>query len=116
MAAKANIVVDQGTDFSTTITVRDTDGAVKDLSGHVGYGQIRKHYTSTTAVDFTIEFQTPRSGGQVTLKLSRAQTSNMEAGRYVYDVELTDSIDIRTRLVEGILTVTPQVTATSANT
>lgn len=108
--ARANIIIDQGADFSTTITVRDTDGNIKDLTGHTGYGQIRKHYLSETAYDFVIEFQNPRSSGQVTLKMSRAETEKIEPGRYVYDVELTDANDIRTRLVEGIVTVTPQVT------
>lgn len=110
--ARANIIIDQGADFSTTITVRDTDGNIKDLSGHTGFGQIRKHYLSETAYDFEIVFQTPSSSGQVTLKMSRAETEKIEPGRYVYDVELTDQNDIRTRLVEGIVTVTPQVTRT----
>jgi hypothetical protein len=113
MAGKANIEVDQGADFETTITVRDTNDVLKDLTNHTGYGQIRKHYTSTTAVNFTITFENPRTAGQVTLSLTRAQTAAMEAGRYVYDVELTDEDDFRTRLVEGILTVLPQVTKIS---
>ena len=112
MAAKANIVIDQGADFQTTITVRDDFGDVQDLTGYTGSGQIRKHYTSTTAVDFTISFEQPRSLGQVTMSLTRTQTANMEPGRYVYDVEITDASDFRSRLVEGIVTVTPQVTLT----
>jgi hypothetical protein len=115
--AKANIIIDQGSDFSTTITVKDTDGNVKNLAGHTGFGQVRKHYTATTAYDFTIEFQNPRTSGQVTLKMDRDVTETLEPGRYVYDIELTDDSDIRTRLVEGIVTVTPQVTKTPvANT
>ena len=39
MGAKANIVVDQGTDFATTITVRDNSGVVKSNKLH-GQGQI----------------------------------------------------------------------------
>lgn len=112
MAAKANIVIDQGADFQTTITVRTDDGEVQNLTDYTGSGQIRKHYTSTTAVDFTVSFEEPRTGGQVTMSLTRDQTANMEPGRYVYDVEITDSTDFRSRLVEGIVTVTPQVTMT----
>lgn len=108
--AKANIIIDQGTDFSTTITVRDTDGNIKNLTGHTGYAQVRKHYNASTAYNFEIEFQNPRSSGQLTLKMGRGVTETLEPGRYVYDVELTDASDIRTRLVEGIVTVTPQVT------
>jgi len=113
MAAKANIVIDQGADFSTTITVTDSAGAVVDLTGYTGRGQIRKHYTSTTATNFTVSFGTPRSDGKVTLSLSNAVTTDMEAGRYVYDAEIITAANVVSRLVEGIATVTPEVTRSS---
>jgi hypothetical protein len=110
MAAKANIIIDQGTDFTTTITVTDDYGDITDLTGYTANGHIRKHYTSSTATVFDIDFGSPRSDGQVTISLARNITENMKAGRYVYDVELTSSANNRTRLVEGVATVTPQVT------
>lgn len=110
MGTKANITVDQGTDFSTTITVTDENGTTQDLTGYTGAGQIRKHYLSENPVDFTLSFGTPRTDGLVTMSLTRTQTANLEAGRYVYDVELTSSGNSTIRLVEGIVTVTPQVT------
>lgn len=110
MAAKANIVIDQGADFSTSITVTDNDGNVVDLTGYTARGQIRKHYTSSTAVDFSFVFGSPRSSGIVDITLSNSQTTDMEAGRYVYDVELISTANVVSRLVEGIATVTPEVT------
>jgi len=35
---------------------------------------------------------------------------NREAGRYVYDVETTSGSGVVSRIVEGIITVTPEVT------
>jgi hypothetical protein len=110
MGAKANIVIDQGADFSTSITVADTDGNIVDLTGYTGRGQIRKHYSSSTKVDLTVTFGSPRTDGKVTLALSNVQTANIEAGRYVYDAELITSSNTVSRLVEGIATVTPEVT------
>ena len=110
MAAKANIIIDQGTDFTTTLTVTGDDGSVTDLTGYSANGHIRKHYTSSTATVFDVSFGTPRSDGQLTISLGRTTTENMEAGRYVYDVELTSAANNRSRLVEGVVTVTPQVT------
>jgi len=110
MAAKANIVVDQGADFSTTITVTDNNGSIVDLSGYTAEGQIRKHYTSSTKYDFIVTFGSPRTDGLLTLSLSSANTAAIEAGRYVYDVNLTTSGGIVSRMVEGICTVTPRVT------
>jgi hypothetical protein len=112
MAAKANIIIDQGADFATTITVTDEDNNVTDLTGYTASGQIRKHYTSTTAYDFSIAFQSPRSDGRLAFTLAKEITGVMEAGRYVYDIELTSSSGAVSRLVEGTATVTPQVTRT----
>ena len=62
MATKANLVIDQGTTYTTDLT------------------------------------------------LNANQTSNIVSGRYVYDIELTDASNSVSRIVEGIVTVTPQVT------
>ncbi len=107
MATKANLVVDQGTTFTTTITVTDDDGNALDLTGYTGSAQIRKHYTSSNSVNFTVSVA--GASGEVTLSLSAAATGDLTAGRYVYDCELTNT-GVVSRILEGIVTVTPQVT------
>jgi hypothetical protein len=107
MALKANIVIDQGSDFQTTIDVTDDDGNAIDLSTYTGAAQIRKHYTSSNAFSFTV---TASNTGVVTLSMTSGYSANITPGRYVYDCELTDPSSKVTRLVEGIVTVTPQVT------
>ena len=42
--------------------------------------------------------------------MNAATSANVVYGRYVYDCELTSSGNTVSRLVEGIVTVTPQVT------
>jgi len=106
---KLNIQVDQGTDYTETIIAKNPDGSVLDVTGFTAAGQIRKSYTSTSATNFTVTFGT-RSAGEVIIGLARAQTSSLEAGRYVYDVEITSSANKRTRLAEGQVTVTQEVT------
>lgn len=108
MAIKANLQIDQGADFSTEIDVLDDDGEVVDLTGYTGAAQMRKHYTSTTSVAFGVAINA--SGGTVTLTMNAATSANVVYGRYVYDCELTSSGNTVSRLVEGIVTVTPQVT------
>lgn len=108
MAIKANIVIDQGADFSTTINLSDEDGNIINLSGFTGAAQMRKHYASVTSYSFTVDINEP--AGEVTLSMTSNQTDNIPAGRYVYDCELTDNNDVRSRIVEGIVTVTPGVT------
>lgn len=108
MATKANLIIDQGATFSADLTLQDENGDGLVLNGYNANSQIRKWYTSTNAsATFTTSINTTSS--VITLSLSSDQTANLVAGRYVYDVEINDGASI-TRIVEGIVTVTPNVT------
>jgi hypothetical protein len=108
MATKANITVDQGTTFSTTITLTDDNGDPIDLTDYTGRSQMRKHYTSSNSVSFTVSLG--GTNGVVSLGLTSTQTANLTPGRYVYDVEVVSSANVVSRIVEGIVTITPEVT------
>jgi hypothetical protein len=108
MATKANLVIDQGSTYSVNLDLTDENGDVINLSGYTSNSQIRKWYTSSTpAAVFTTAVNA--TSGELTLSLTANQTSNLVAGRYVYDVELNQG-GVISRIVEGIITVTPQVT------
>ena len=107
MAIKANIVIDQGTDFSSVIDLVDTSGDVFDLTGYTAAAQMRKNYTSSAATTFVGSHNA--AGGAITLSLSNTVTAALEPGRYLYDVEITSG-GVVTRVVEGIATVTPGMT------
>lgn len=107
MATKVNLVVDQGSTFSTSITFNDENGNTINFSTYSGAAQLRKHYSSSNATSFGVSLT---SNGIVTLSLTANQTGNLVAGRYVYDLEVTDASNVISRLIEGIVTVTPNVT------
>jgi hypothetical protein len=109
MATKTNLVIDQGSTFSVTISVLDADGAVVDLTNYTGAAQMRKHYTSNTSTAFAVTLG--GANGTVALAMNAATTTNVTSGRYVYDVEITNTVTPSiTRIIEGIVTVTPNVT------
>lgn len=110
MATKANLVIDQGTTYSTTLNLTDDNGDPLNLSGFYANSEIRKWYTSShVAATFSTSINV--SSGQITLTLQSYETANLVAGRYVYDVEITEqSTGTISRIVEGIVTVTPEVT------
>ena len=110
MAIIANIFIDQGTDFSITVDVTDTSGGALNMSGYSAAAQIRKTYGSSS-VSSTFSTSIAENTGQVTLSLTDTQTTALESGRYVYDLELTDAANVVSRIVEGTVTVTPQVTS-----
>lgn len=107
MATTANLVIDQGTTFTTTINLTNDDGTEKDLTDYTVSSQIRKSYYTNTYTAFT----TAKADltGEITLSLTATQTSALKAGRYVYDLEITSSEET-VRVIEGIVTVTPEVT------
>jgi hypothetical protein len=111
MAALANLLIDQGASFSSTITVFNSDDTIFDLTGYTGASQVRKSYSSSSAsATFTVSFASDRSTGQVTLTLTPTQTAALEEGRYVYDVEVTSSDSTVTRVLQGTVTVSPNAT------
>tara|TARA_B100001939_G_scaffold2589_1_gene2452 strand:+ start:710 stop:1042 length:333 start_codon:yes stop_codon:yes gene_type:complete len=109
MASISNIFIDQGADFTTTVTVTDSNGDAVSLAGYSAAAQIRKSYSSSTSTDFTTSISNA-SGGEITITLSDTQTAALEAGRYLYDVLITASGGDKTRVVEGQVTVNPSVT------
>jgi hypothetical protein len=111
MAALTNLLIEQGATFTSTISLFNADDTAFDLTDHTGAGQIRKSYSSSSAsATFTISFAADRTSGQVTLSLTPTQTAALEEGRYVYDIEVTGSDSTVTRVLQGTVTVSPNVT------
>ena len=113
MATISNLVVDQGTTFSSIIALTNQDGTPMDLEGYTVKSQFRKSYQSSSAVNFTASIY-DAAAGQVLLKLDPSDTTNIQAGRYLYDIELTSpSPDFaKIRALEGLVILTPEITKT----
>lgn len=109
MATVANIFIDQGSDYSNIITVASSTGAPLNLTGYTVAAQIRKSFSSTISYNFTSTVYNTLDG-KIRLQLSAADSNNIPPGRYLYDVEITSTTGGKTRVVEGIVTVTPQIT------
>lgn len=110
MALVANLSIDQGSDFTSTVYVETTAGTPANLSGYTTRAQARKTYGSNTAYSFTATITDP-STGQITISMTSATTSSMKYGRYVYDVEvINQSSGEVTRVIEGQVEITPRVT------
>jgi len=113
MAAIANLRIDQGATFSTDVTVTGTDGSAFNLTGYTAAAKMAKGYASTrTRTALTSTIATDKTTGVITLSLTANQTNTLDApARYVYDVEITQTSDSTiTRVIEGIITVSPSVT------
>ena len=108
MAALSNIYIDQGSDFTTVISLTDSNNDALNLTGYSALAQIRKTHGSTT-ISATFGTALTTTTGQVTLTLADTVTAAMTSGRYVYDVLLTDGSGDKTRVLEGQAILTPGV-------
>lgn len=113
MAQKYNLTMDQGSEFQATFPLRDVAANVAaNVSNYSGEGQFRKHYTSLTAHDLEVSL----SNNSVIIYMSSQDNETITPGRYLYDVEIRNSsTNAVFRVVEGIITVTPNITR-AANT
>lgn len=109
MATKTNLLIDQGSDFNTTIAVADASGGRYNLTDYTPRGQMRKSYNSSTAYAFNVAVSNAING-EIELSISANSTSSMSAGRYVYDIEIENTGGSITRVLEGVVTLTPEVT------
>ena len=110
MASQVELFCDQGTDFSITLDLSNDDGTAINVTNYVLTSSIRKsYYSSTVTANLTVTIS-DASNGNITLSMNSATTSNIKAGRYLYDVKMRDAANVTSRVIEGIITVYPQIT------
>ena len=107
----SNIIINSGTNFSQTFTLEGADNnSPLILTGYTVSAQIRKYQGSSTAINFTTSILQPPTLGKIIISLSSEQTTTIKPGRYLYDILLTDSYSIKSRVVEGSVLVREGVT------
>lgn len=109
MASVANLYIDQGSDFSAIITLKNQDGTIINLTGYTVVSQFRKSYQSSSYTAFTATLH-DAVAGKIRLQLPAASSSAVAAGRYLYDIEITNNAGERKRALEGIVLITPEIT------
>lgn len=111
MANVVNLYIDQGSDFSAEFTLENDDGTPMNLTNFTPYSQFRKNYGSVIGYNFTATV-TNSLLGKVVLSFTGAQSSAIRSGRYLYDIEVVNSLNQKTRVVEGVITINPEITRT----
>lgn len=110
MALQQNLYIDQGTKFSTLITLYQNNGlSPLNLTGATFASQMRKSHLSSSAYTFTCSIYGDPANGGLLLEMTDTLTNTIKSGRYLYDVEMVLN-GIKTRPIEGIVIVTPQIT------
>ena len=109
-SAVANLLIYQGSAFIIDFTVENDNGTDFNLTGYSAACLIKKHYTSSTSQTVTAAILSPPTSGRIQLSLTNSQTTAMKSGRYVYDVVITSDTGIKSRVLEGSVSVLEGVT------
>jgi hypothetical protein len=109
-----NIKVYQGSTFSLAPQWK-IDGEYVNVTGYSANMVVRNSPTSSTSI-ITLSSNNGRivigtTNGKFTLNITAGDTTALAAGQYVYDLEVTNTAGIVTRLLEGGFTVYEGVTS-----
>lgn len=111
-AVTYNAVIEQGADWYVNFQWTDPSGTPINLTGYTAALQIRTSPLAKTTVlslTNTSGIAITASTGTLAVHATAAQTGAITNGLYSYDMEITSG-GIVTRLVQGSINVTPQVT------
>ena len=89
-SVKWNQDLNAGENWWTDLNLKNTAGANRNITNHTLASQIKRHYKSVAAKE-TIAITVVNYGtGNIQMRLTDKQTSNLKNGKWIYDVELTD--------------------------
>jgi hypothetical protein len=107
MASIVNVFVDQGSDYTLTLTVEDDAGSATDLTGYTVEAYFQKWVGANKVYKFTPTV-TDAAAGKLQIKLLGSVSDDISPGRYNYDVVINNSTyDITRRVIQGQLTLSP---------
>jgi hypothetical protein len=108
-----NLTFSQGATWKLALAYNNSDGDPIDLTNYSARMQARPAYTSDDVVLNLANGSGITLGGTagtINLLVAATATAAIGAAQYVYDMELVSGSGEVTRLIEGTLVVTPEVT------
>ena len=111
MAAYVELYIDQGTTFNNIINLTDdVTNTPINVSGYVVTSQMRRsYYSANISANITCTLSNV-ANGEITMSITAANTANIKPGRYLFDVKTLDTYNQTSRILEGIITVSPSIT------
>lgn len=104
-----NFTLNQGATFNKQMTVKENNSPL-NLTGYTAAMQLRSTYDSSTVALSMTAAVLNATQGILSISATATATAALEEGIYVYDLEITTSAGTVTRLLQGQVTVSPEVT------
>jgi hypothetical protein len=106
-----NISIEQGSTWQLKLEIDSQVGVDKNMTGYTVASKIGKSYYDPAPISLSVAWVI-QVEGIFRISLSAAQTAALDpAHEYVYDVEITDSAGVVTRMIQGRATVSAGITS-----
>lgn len=112
MAEYVELFIDQGSDFSTSVNLNDDNTNLpQNVYGYVVTSTLRRSMLSpNTSANLTCSIF-DAANGEILITMNAGQTANLRAGSYLFDVKVYNTLSATSsRLIEGVMFVTPSIT------
>lgn len=110
-AGRYDIYIEKGTTFRRVFTLREDDDSLFDLAGYSARLQVRERATDPdTLADWTGQLTLDEETSTITLALTDDETAALDFDRGLYDLEIESAGGETTRLLEGAVTCSAEVT------
>lgn len=102
--------VDAGSTWKISMTWNNNDGTPIDLNGYIGRMYLKRDYNKPISFEITTENGRMTLGtGTIAWTVTDEDTSTL-SGQYIYDIELQSFLGEVTRLYQGSINISPEVT------
>jgi hypothetical protein len=112
---KLDLLIEQGATFTKSLTLVQSNGSPRDLTGYTARMQIRTALTGPVVLELSTEnggIIIEELAGKIHLEITAGQTAALTIRSGVYDLEMVapGATPTVTRLLSGKVTVSPEVT------
>ncbi len=111
-----NFEMNQGSDYTIPLKLQDSTGTAINLTGYSARMQLRRTAGACTAIDELsstgddARILIDAAEGRLKLRFPNAVTEKYPAASLVYDVEIKSASGDITRILQGTITVSAEVT------
>jgi hypothetical protein len=106
-----DLYIEKGTTFRRVFNLSNDDDSVVDLTGYSARLQVREKATDDDPLaTWTPQLTIDEEAGEITLLLTDVQTAALEFNKGVYDLEIESAGGETSRLLEGAVTCSDEVT------
>jgi hypothetical protein len=119
-AGKYSLVIEQGTTVNIDLIYKDSTNAPVDLTDYIARMQIRPDYADNTTVKYLSLTDTLNpdgtgltlggASGSINIFISATTSSALDFDSALYDLEIQSPSNIVTRLIEGSVRISKEVT------